>query len=368
MKVARGNEKAFKNPTQRSGSNKWARPLAGAASGIVEMVVLMPLDVLKTRAQLGMRGNSILGSSLLGLKMRIIRHEGPLALYKGLIPLCTQQSLKYGTRHGMFQFTKNLIWKNDGLRPTPAFVNILAGLSAGVIESFIITTPFEVVKTRLQQQKGFESNSKYRGTIQAASTIIRTEGVFALWNGVLPTMIRGGSNQACNFLAVSTINQHIWGRREGDGKQLAIWKTMLTGFISGCIGPTLNNPLDVAKTRLMAQTNRNSKVHPKKRGGRTFQHNLVLARGLSGCSSGAKPHYAGMFDCMRQISQNEGVFALWNGLTPRLIRTGLGQAISWTIITRAMVSLEASSNLPPIPQVSTLTQKEKRKNTTWLLR
>uniref|UniRef100_A0A7S3Z9W2 Mitochondrial carrier protein n=1 Tax=Lotharella globosa TaxID=91324 RepID=A0A7S3Z9W2_9EUKA len=323
---------------------RWARPLAGSASALVEIAALQPLDVVKTRSQLGYKVKKpMLGSKLVGLPFQVAKEEGSRALYKGMGPLMSQQSIKYATRHGMFQAARNLLWGSPEARgvPAPAHINLLSGLLAGMTESVVVTTPFEVVKIRLQKEKGF---GKVRpSTIQTAINIVSQEGIAALWKGVVPTMLRGGTNQACNFYAATAINQHVWGRREGDGKQIAVWKSMTTGFIAGCIGPTLNNPLDVAKTRLMAQEGSSSSVRRQpamtyglRPQGACAHHQL--ARTLS--TSTAEPKYTGMIDCIRKVAANEGLPALWSGIAPRLIRTGLGQAISWTIVTRVMAHVE----------------------------
>ena len=58
---------------------------------------------------------------------------------------------------------------------------LLAGLGSGITEAVLIVTPFEVIKIRLQQQKGTDkSQHKYRGTLQTAQTILKEEGVAAL--------------------------------------------------------------------------------------------------------------------------------------------------------------------------------------------
>lgn len=127
-----------------------------------------------------------------------------------------------------------------------------AGLSAGLVEAVIIVTPFEVVKTRLQKQHGL-LNLHYRGPVHAAATIVREEGVLALWKGCAPTMVRQGTNQACNFMTYAAISKYAWGRQEGDGKKAEVWQTFLAGLVAGAVGPCLNCPMDVVKTRLMAQ-------------------------------------------------------------------------------------------------------------------
>jgi solute carrier family 25 citrate transporter 1 len=88
----------------------------------------------------------------------------------------------------------------------------------------------------------------YRGPIDAAIKIVRQEGITAMWKGLTPTMFRNASNQACNFMSYNLIKQHLW-----QSTDLAPWQTILTGAMAGAIGPMLNGPADVIKTRLMQQ-------------------------------------------------------------------------------------------------------------------
>jgi len=41
-----------------------------------------------------------------------------------------------------------------------------------------------------------------------------------------------------------------FGLQEGDGKILSPAQSAASGFVAACIGPTLNNPFDVVKTRM----------------------------------------------------------------------------------------------------------------------
>jgi len=43
----------------------------------------------------------------------------------------------------------------------------------------------------------------------------------------------------------------LWGKHDGDGKQLAAWQSMVSGFSAACLGPTVTNPFDVIKARLV---------------------------------------------------------------------------------------------------------------------
>ena len=89
----------------------------------------------------------------------------------------------------------------------------VAGIGAGVTEAVLIVTPFEVIKTRLQQQKGTDvSQLKYKGPIQTARLIAAEEGVSALWKGNTPTMFRQGWNQAFLFGTYGPMKQLFFGK------------------------------------------------------------------------------------------------------------------------------------------------------------
>lgn len=272
--------------------------MAGMAGGVVEACLLQPLDVTKTRLQLDKHGKY---RGMVNCGQTIVKEEGYLALYKGLTPFVAHLTLKYALRFGAFQWFKEKIHGGPG-KPSNR-TNFSAGLLTGCLESVLIVTPFEVVKTRLQQQVGV---GKYSGPIDAVRKIIANEGITAMWKGNIPTMVRQGSNQAFNFMAFAWLNHNVWHKEEGDGKQLEVWKTLVNGLVAGSIGPCMNCPMDVIKTRLMAQET----------------------------VKGQEPKYKGFVHAFRLIAKEEGSGALWKGLVPRLTRLAPGQAITWTVVMR----------------------------------
>lgn len=71
-----------------------------------------------------------------------------------------------------------------------------AGFLAGITEAIVVVTPFEVVKIRLQQQKGLHTaDFKYKNPIHCAATVLREEGIRGMWSGAFPTVLRNGTNQ-----------------------------------------------------------------------------------------------------------------------------------------------------------------------------
>ena len=131
---------------------------------------------------------------------------------------------------------------------------LLAGLSAGVTEALVIVTPFEVIKIRMQQQRGMDAAQlKYRTPLHCASTIVREEGLRGLWSGAGPTVLRNGTNQMCLFWAKHNLDGVLWGKRDGDGMQLTPLQSMASGFAAACLGPVATGPFDVVKVRRSAQ-------------------------------------------------------------------------------------------------------------------
>ncbi|KAJ6810704.1 putative mitochondrial succinate-fumarate transporter 1 [Iris pallida] len=277
----------------------YVRALSGSLGGTVEACCLQPIDVIKTRLQLdrtrAYRGIAHCGST-------VVRTEGVRALWKGLTPFATHLTLKYALRMGSNSLLQSALKDAD----TGNLSNrgrLAAGFGAGVLEALVIVTPFEVVKIRLQQQKGMSLELlKYKGPIHCARTIIREEGIFGLWAGAAPTVMRNGTNQAAMFTAKNAFDVILWKKHEGDGKVLHPWQSMISGFLAGTAGPICTGPFDVVKTRLMAQSR-----------------------------SAGDVKYKGMVHAIRTIYAEEGLLALWKGLLPRLMRIPPGQAIMWAV-------------------------------------
>ncbi|KAJ0849523.1 putative mitochondrial carrier domain protein [Helianthus annuus] len=278
----------------------YVKAISGSLGGIVEASCLQPIDVIKTRLQLDRTGAY---KGIFHCGSTTVKTEGVRAMWKGLTPFATHLTLKYALRMG-----SNAVLQSAFKDPKTGKISdggrFLSGFGAGVIEALVIVTPFEVVKIRLQQQKGLSPDLlKYKGPIHCARLIIREEGLRGLWSGAAPTVMRNGTNQAVMFTAKNTFDKLLWRKHEGDGKVLQPWQSMVSGFLAGTAGPVCTGPFDVVKTRLMAQSR----------------------------EPGGELKYKGMVHAILTIRGEEGVRALWKGLLPRLMRIPPGQAIMWGV-------------------------------------
>ncbi|XP_057805441.1 mitochondrial succinate-fumarate transporter 1 [Salvia miltiorrhiza] len=283
---------------QAQSTPPYMKAVSGSFGGVVEASCLQPIDVIKTRLQLDRTGSY---KGIANCGTTIIRNEGVRALWKGLTPFSTHLTLKYALRMGSNAYLQSA-FKDSQTGELSHHGRLFSGFGAGVLEALAIVTPFEVVKIRLQQQRGLSPELfKYKGPVHCARMIVREEGLFGLWAGAAPTVMRNGTNQAAMFSAKNAFDGLLWSKHEGDGKVLLPWQSMISGFLAGTAGPVCTGPFDVVKTRLMAQSK----------------------------SSGLK--YRGMFHAITTIYAEEGILALWKGLLPRLMRIPPGQAIMWAV-------------------------------------
>jgi len=295
-----------------AGEPGMARMTAGAGPGVTQAVRMGG----KSAAALGIAGQATVAPlGPIGTAQRIIQREGFLALYKGLSAVYTGIVPKMAIRFVSFEQYKIVLGDAGTQWNTPVnttAITFTAGLMSGLTEAVLVVTPAEVCKIRMQSQHHSmmdpvqKQHRKYTNVVQTAMVITREEGIGALYKGIVPTMLRQGCNQAVNFTGYNLIKKKVM-EHQGTS-ELASWQSLLIGGFSGGLGPCVNNPLDVVKTRMQKQ---------------------VITRGRP-----AK--YTGLGQACGLIAREEGVLALWKGITPRLMRIVPGQAI--TFMTYEFVS------------------------------
>jgi len=207
-------------------------------------------------------------------------------------------------RFTSYEWYKQLLAGESGKITSRA--TFLAGLAAGVTEAVAVVTPMEVVKIRLQAQHHSMADPldvpKYRNAAHALYTVVKEEGVGALYRGVSLTALRQGSNQAVNFTAYTELKAYLQSRLDNPTAQIPSYQTAFIGLISGAMGPLSNAPIDTIKTRLQR-----TPAAP----GETAVQRITNIAGT--------------------MWKQEGVRAFWMGITPRIMRVAPGQAVTFAV-------------------------------------
>lgn len=262
----------------------------------------LPIDTAKVRLQLqgkpgagagGTAGSAALKySGMVGTMSTIAREEGAAALWKGLVPGLHRQCVYGGLRIGLYDPVKSLFVGKDHQGDVPLLKKIAAALTTGAL-GIAIANPTDLVKVRLQSEGRMAPGAtrRYTGAMNAYATIMKQEGVNALWTGVGPNIARNAIINAAELASYDQIKQTLL-RTPGfsDNAITHIISGLGAGFFAVCIG----SPVDVVKSRVM------------------------------GDSTG---QYKGTVDCFVKTFRNDGVLAFYKGFIPNFGRLG-----SWNVI------------------------------------
>jgi len=264
----------------------WKTFVAGGTAGIIEILVMYPTDVMKTRAQL----STVKNKNMFAGMMDITRTEGIGALYRGIASPILAEAPKRAVKFATNEKYKELLAKPDGTLPAErAFA---AGALAGATE-VIVNCPFEVIKVRMQAP-----GSPYKSTFDCFVQTFKSEGITGLYRGAEPQLWRNAVWNGTYFGLIGTIRQQIPAPRDATKNQVMLYN-FITGAIAGTAGSILNTPFDVVKSRMQ-----NQKHVP----GQPLKYNWT-------------------FPSLITVYREEGLRALYKGLGPRLVRLGPGGGI-----------------------------------------
>ncbi|XP_071557830.1 mitochondrial 2-oxodicarboxylate carrier isoform X2 [Temnothorax nylanderi] len=243
---------------------------AGGSAGFIEVCIMHPMDLVKTRFQLQVKttkSDPLYYTGIRDCMTKMYKTEGLPAFWKGILPPILVETPK---------------------RAVKTFS--CAGFFAGVTEA-ILVNPFEVVKVKLQSNRKHVKESP--STVAVTKEIISKYGLNGLNKGLSATIMRNAVFNSFYFGFYHSVKGYIPASKEP-------WLEFLTkvaiGFVSGTVASCLNIPFDVAKSRIQGPQD-------------------------------GKTQYKGTLNTMRIVYKREGFRALYKGLVPKVLRLGPGGAI-----------------------------------------
>ncbi|CAL1530849.1 unnamed protein product [Lymnaea stagnalis] len=186
-----------------------------------------------------------------------------------------------------------------------------AGAVSGAA-SRAISQPLDVIKIRFQLQVEplkKTPTSKYYGIFQAVSCIIKEEGVTALWKGHVPAQVLSVVYGVAQYSTFEILTERIWHYLPEilTTTYRPVTHT-LCGGLSGCIATAFIFPVDLIRTRFVAQG------EPK------IYNNFTTAVTSIWKKEGIKGFYRGLVPSLFQIGPQMGLqfgmytlfIGLWN--------------------------------------------------------
>jgi len=268
---------------------------AGAMAGIIEHVLMYPVDVVKTRQQaLACDKTSLKSNSIVRNMLHIGRTEGWFRLLQG----AQSMALGAGPAHALYFAVYEQV-KFAGERSELKVPDWAVYGGAGAAATFFhdgVMAPADVVKQRMQM-----CCSPHRTAWECARTVYHTEGIKAFYRAY-PTML----SMSLPFQIINFVVYEELKKLTNPNRDYKPWTHWVSGGLAGGLAATITMPFDVCKTLL------------------NTQEANVLSRLQTS-------QVVGMRSAARTVFNMHGLTGFFKGLWPRVLYQAPASAISWSV-------------------------------------
>ncbi|XP_045651029.1 mitochondrial ornithine transporter 2 [Ursus americanus] len=175
---------------------------AGSFASAFAALALCPTELVKCRLQtmyeMEMSGKIAKSQDTIWSVVKsILRKEGPLGFYQGLSSTLLQEVPGYFFFFGGYELSRSFFASGrskDELGPVPL---MLSGGIAGIC-LWLVIYPVDCIKSRIQV---LSMSGKQAGFLGTLISIVKSEGIAALYSGLTATMIRAVPANGSLFLA-----------------------------------------------------------------------------------------------------------------------------------------------------------------------
>ncbi|KAJ5806450.1 Mitochondrial carrier protein [Penicillium pulvis] len=296
--VAKSEETEIKKP-QRVKTPQWVSLVSGGVAGGVEAAITYPFEYSKTRVQL-LDNSAIRTSNPLRLIFQVAKQEGVGALYTGCTTLIVGTTAKAAVRFVSYDTIRNSLADERGVLSPGR--GMLAGMTAGAVESVLAVTPTERIKTALiDDAKGAR---QFKSSFHATKLLVQRHGITELYRGLVSTMMKQSATSAVRMGTYNMLKETI----KAKGIKTNMFTTFGIGAVAGVVTVYATQPFDTIKTR---------------------------AQGVQG---------AGIMEASRSVIKDYGIRGFWKGSSMRLGRLLLSGGIVFSVYEEVSAILSPGSH------------------------
>lgn len=183
--------------------------------------------------------------------------------------------------------------------PPPPHAHVASFAASAFSASFaeFCTIPLDTAKVRMQLRARGGSDGpqgKYSSMVRTMRVVVAEEGVTALWKGIVPGIHRQILFGGLRIGLYEPVKKFYAG--EGFEGEVPLRLKIAAGLTTGALAITIASPTDLVKVRMQAE----GKLPP-----------------------GTAKRYPSAISAYGIIARQEGVPALWTGLTPNIMRNSI---------------------------------------------
>jgi solute carrier family 25 phosphate transporter 23/24/25/41 len=244
---------------------------------------------------------------------KIVADEGWLGFFKGngtnVLRIAPYSAVQFYS----FETSKRELTNAPSLKALdPAWVSLAAGGISGISAS-VSTYPLDLIRTRLTIQTTQGEARKYLGLVHTFKTVVREEGVLALYKGVGTTCLGIFPYSAINFAVYDSLKRWLVDPK----KPIGVVESLMYGGIAGATAQTFTYPVDLLRRRMQLQ------------------------------GIGGNPRlYSGPIDAVKKIVAADGIGGLYKGMVACYLKVVPSIAISFCTyeVMRLLLGVEKKTN------------------------
>ncbi|KAF2869038.1 mitochondrial carrier domain-containing protein [Massariosphaeria phaeospora] len=289
----------------------WGSAIAGSAGAVLANALVYPLDIVKTRLQVQIKrfptstddipADDEHYTSTLDAVSKIVKADGVAGLYTGMTGSLIGVASTNFAYFYWYTVVRTLYLSYRAANSSPGTaVELSLGAVAGALAQ-LFTIPVAVVTTRQQTVSKYER----KGLIATGREVIESEdGWTGLWRGLKASLVLV-VNPSITYGAYQRLREVLYPGK----KTLRPMEAFLLGAISKTIATVVTQPLIVAKVGLQSKP-------PPARNGKPFKT---------------------FIEVMQFIIEHEGVYGLFKGISPQILKGLLVQG--FLMMTKERIEL-----------------------------
>lgn len=183
------------------------RAAAGASAGAFASVLSSPIEVCLV---LQTSSPEKLGFSTAA--KRVLSQSGVAGFWRGIGPLSSRATVVGICQVAMYDQCGSFLKRYNKTNNCNWSHNTIFCMASGFTAVFysIVTMPIELARVKMSSQLGSGSQLKYRNVIQTVATVVREEGIMAVYDSFLPYATRCSIHTISCFFFMEYLGAAYW--------------------------------------------------------------------------------------------------------------------------------------------------------------